>query len=283
MSILSGMEKQKQYKNIDGDDKLPISTWTSSDTVERPNNITNKDKIDANATTLDHSYDNDNSVPLRLTEFITKTTAFFNNVRYIKKVIIGFSGTDGTNTVTETVQAMYDKIYPVGCLYWSSNPANPSTLFGGTWVQVKDKFIMAAGDTYQAGGTGGNASYTPAGVVGSRSITLQEANIPSHRHGVGAISTSTGTGGGHSHRYDYPNWHDHAEGNGAKISTGGPGSYTTYAVRDNGAHSHSFSVPAHNTGYTGSGTAFSHDHSFTGTQVTILPPYIAYYCWERRG
>lgn len=51
-------------------------------------------------------------------------------------------------------------IYPVGSYYWSSENTDPSTLFGGTWEQVKDKFVLALGDTYTtAGATGGNASH----------------------------------------------------------------------------------------------------------------------------
>lgn len=48
--------------------------------------------------------------------------------------------------------------YPVGSIYISANAANPSTLFGGTWEQIKDKFLLSAGDTYEAGNTGGSAS-----------------------------------------------------------------------------------------------------------------------------
>ena len=33
---------------------------------------------------------------------------------------------------------------------------NPADLFGfGTWVQIKDKFLLSAGDTYAAGSEGG--------------------------------------------------------------------------------------------------------------------------------
>ena len=35
----------------------------------------------------------------------------------------------------------------------------PSEIFGGTWVQVKDRFILTAGDTYQQGQTGGEATH----------------------------------------------------------------------------------------------------------------------------
>ena len=53
-----------------------------------------------------------------------------------------------------------DVIYPIGFVYISINNINPSTLFGGTWEQIKDTFLLAAGDTYAAGATGGEATHT---------------------------------------------------------------------------------------------------------------------------
>lgn len=49
--------------------------------------------------------------------------------------------------------------HPVGSYYWSSSSTDPSRLFGGTWERVKDKFILALGDTGNAGDTGGNSSH----------------------------------------------------------------------------------------------------------------------------
>lgn len=54
-------------------------------------------------------------------------------------------------------KTLLDWTHPVGSLYWSKVATDPGTLFGGTWVQVKDVFILAAGDTYAADGTGGEA------------------------------------------------------------------------------------------------------------------------------
>ena len=72
-----------------------------------------------------------------------------------------------------TVSAMLDKAYPVGAIYMSVNSANPKTLFGGTWVQIKDRFLLAAGTTYKAGATGGEATHT-----------LTTSEMPSHNHAV---------------------------------------------------------------------------------------------------
>lgn len=70
-----------------------------------------------------------------------------------------------------TVSAMLDKAYPVGAIYMSVNSTNPQNLFGGTWVQIKDRFLLAAGTTYKAGATGGEAAHT---------LTVDE--IPNHQH-----------------------------------------------------------------------------------------------------
>jgi len=44
-----------------------------------------------------------------------------------------------------------DYMYPVGSVYVSVNTTSPADLFGGTWEQIKDKFMLAAGDTYGGG------------------------------------------------------------------------------------------------------------------------------------
>lgn len=48
---------------------------------------------------------------------------------------------------------------PVGKLWASDDPTSPASIVGGTWEQIKDCFILAAGDTYAAGSTGGSASH----------------------------------------------------------------------------------------------------------------------------
>lgn len=50
---------------------------------------------------------------------------------------------------------LIDVIYPVGSIYMSVNNVSPQTFFGGTWVAIEDKFLLAAGQTYSAGSTGG--------------------------------------------------------------------------------------------------------------------------------
>lgn len=56
--------------------------------------------------------------------------------------------------------ALLNYAYPVGSLYMSAESTSPASIVGGTWEQIKDRFILAAGDTYAAGSTGGEATHT---------------------------------------------------------------------------------------------------------------------------
>ena len=74
-------------------------------------------------------------------------------------------------TGSEKVSNVADTAYPVGSIYMSVNSTSPATLFGGTWEQIKDRFLLSAGDTYTAGSTGGEATHT---------LTVDE--MPVHNH-----------------------------------------------------------------------------------------------------
>lgn len=78
-------------------------------------------------------------------------------------------------------QTIFDMIYPVGSIYMSVNSTSPATLFGGTWSQIKDKFLLACGDTYSNGATGGEAT-----------VTLTTQQMPSHSHDI-EYSTNGGS------------------------------------------------------------------------------------------
>lgn len=58
------------------------------------------------------------------------------------------------------IASIIDIIYPVGSIYMSVNSVDPSTfLTGTTWEQIEDTFLLAAGSTYAAGTTGGEATH----------------------------------------------------------------------------------------------------------------------------
>ena len=58
--------------------------------------------------------------------------------------------------LSSDVTDLIDVIYPVGSIYMSVNSVDPSTLFGGTWEQIEDKFLLASGTSYSNGETGGS-------------------------------------------------------------------------------------------------------------------------------
>ena len=80
----------------------------------------------------------------------------------------------------------FDKIYPIGSIYISTNSTNPHDLFGGTWEQINNCFLLAQGNRFSAGSTGGEERHT-----------LSVAEMPEHNHGyatyqIGYPSSHTG-------------------------------------------------------------------------------------------
>lgn len=242
---------------------------------------------------------------------ITNTINSDGNIDVTIKMTNGTSKTftvvNGTNVIAGEGISISDKFqisanktwlldfcYPIGSLYWSSKNTNPSSLFGGTWTQIKDKFVLAAGDTYSSGATGGSASvnlttanlpshyhiFTPKGSVSSHSHTLNSGNTSSS----GTTATAGVRNEAHSHTYTlrgYSNstwvydgsFMSKATNNyvtdGSSTSTG---STTTksYIYGQTDATTPTFTGSGGTTSSVGSGAAFS-----------ILPPYVVKYCWER--
>lgn len=135
---------------------------------------------------------------------------------------------------------------------------------------LRDRFIIGAGYTHQAGATGGNAS-----------VQLTKNELPSHSHtfsnGQAASAGSHTHGntfyieiaGEHSHSYTAPAKGSGGSGSGDMTSsrdatTGSSGAHThsiAGSVSFGGAHTHTVTGTV---GNTGSGNSFS-----------ILPPYYA--------
>ena len=92
---------------------------------------------------------------------------------------------------------------------------NPSELFGGTWERIKDKFLLSAGEAYEAGAMGGEATHeltteempTHAhafeGIKHSHSISVTSGNqSANHTHSVGAHAHGLNS---HTHTYSRSN------------------------------------------------------------------------------
>lgn len=75
-------------------------------------------------------------------------------------------------------------IYPIGSIYMSVSSISPASMFGGTWEQIEGRFLLAAGSTYTAGSTGGEAEHT---------LTVDE--MPKHAHNGGYREYNVVAGG----------------------------------------------------------------------------------------
>lgn len=137
--------------------------------------------------------------------------------------------------------------YPVGAIYMSVDSASPASLFGGTWEQLKDRFLIGAGESYENGSTGG-----------SESETLKAEQLPKISGRVTAGSGKYGSG---------------TDGYGAFRDASGVFSVTGAAK---------YGKPSNEEAWP-SGSAYAHaEISFGGNQPhNNMPPYLAVYMWKR--
>ena len=97
----------------------------------------------------------------------------------------------GSKTQKIAWKNLLNTIYPVGSLYMSAKATSPASLFGGTWERIKDRFILAAGDTYAAGTSGGEANHT-----------LSISEMPEHNHRMYS-NYNAASHGSDKHVFDY--------------------------------------------------------------------------------
>ena len=202
---------------------------------------------------------------------------------------VDYNGTDvpdGWEEVEDTVTRVLKIIYPVGAIYTSTNNTNPKDMFGfGTWEQIKDTFLLTAGDTYKAGNTGGAASHTHSighthgvpGVAHTHSTgnhTLTVSEMPSHGHQIGQrrsdetafVGYYAGTGGQSCYVAQWRGVTDDVD------------NYKLMAVNTGGSG-------AHNHGDTGNTTPSATTTNSQSTSISgstsNLPPYLVVYAWKR--
>ena len=75
-----------------------------------------------------------------------------------------------------------DLVYQVGDIHITTSTQSPAAIYGGTWEQLKDRFLLAAGSAYAAGSTGGEAAHT-----------LTENEMPRHYHDLAQQNTAATT------------------------------------------------------------------------------------------
>lgn len=176
-------------------------------------------------------------------------------------------------------------IRPVGSLYWSANNINPSTIYPGTtWEAVKDKFIVAAGTTYKAGISYGQATHTHTSAAHTHTVaehthttgnhTLTVAEMPSHSHDVRQRSSGpTPVSSFYNNNYTESSAEYCLSPSAKMVNTGSTDNLFTLSVGGSGAHTH---------GNTGS-TTLTTDSTTPGNtgSASNIPPSIAMYCWIR--
>lgn len=162
-----------------------------------------KTALDAKASTSDlgdvcfsNSYNDLSNKPTYATVATTGSYNDLSNKPTIPTKTSQLTNNSGFLTPDTLADILLDYIYPVGSYYWSSNSINPGTVFGGTWEQVKDKFVLAAGDDHVINETGGEETHT-----------LTEQEMPYHEHTTckwggrfawgGVDSTMFGSGSGY--------------------------------------------------------------------------------------
>lgn len=141
-----------------------------------------------------------------------------------------------------------DFIYPIGSIYMSVNNISPATIFGGTWEQIEDRFLLAAGTTYTAGDTGGEAAHT-----------LTDAELPATSGSFRTRRMSWGTGASSSAANV---WSPSGKMSITSTGTSGTDSVAYYTGVTRGYETVGFSF--------GSDTAHNN-----------MPPYLAVYIWKR--
>lgn len=153
----------------------------------------------------------------------------------------------GVSSEKEAKNNILNSIYPVGSIYISTNAASPADLFGGTWAQIKGRFLLSTGspddNTNTFWGTdltsdGTNKFSAAPGTTGGESRhTLSEGEMPNHYHNSSAD--------GYSIKYITA-----SEGSAYGVWGGYDGPYITSAVGGGASHNN-------------------------------MPPYLAVYMWER--
>lgn len=178
--------------------------------------------------------------------------------------------------------------WPVGSLFMTFNNTNPATLLGGgTWVQIKGRYLLAAdtGDTVDGVTTIG--AHTKNVPLVSHTHGFSTSNNGAHSH---SFSGTTGGGGSHNH-WTMNDIHtasfdtqDAAKNNHQTDIYYGDdgrwgGNWRNAITSTVGDHTHGFSGGTNSTGgHTHSGTTAS---AGTSASFDVRPASIYVYMWRR--
>ena len=285
----TGVITVTSYSTSDFNTDLAASS--TSDLTEGTNLYHTNERVDdrvnaliSGGTNIDTTY-NDGTDSLIISHANTSNATSVSNV-VVKGVTLDGSG-HVTNLDTESATDFANNLMPAGSIImWHGTQVNIPTGWGlcdgtsGT-PDLRNRFVVGAGDDYGVNTTGGSAS-----------VTLTSNQMPNHTHDGSGLTA--GPGGGHSHEAgtlvtNQAGEHIHQiyannRGNyGSQLD--GLGAFRDDAenlledwrdtIRPAGAHTHSISGQ---TGHIG-----NHQHNFTGTTGSAgggnshenRPPYYA--------
>ena len=196
---------------------------------------------------LDHWNDNMDTIDSAMHTNAVNIAQNANDIAGILSNLTTNKASDSNSTYFKLMKL----IYPIGSIYWSGNSTNPATLFGGTWSQIKDKFIWAKGDNDTLNATGG-----------AKTVTLTVNNLPSHNHTftpAGTIGVTTN-----------PTF------TGSNVTSGNQSGNPTVTV--NTSHTHKIWTYANDTGRINSNTAVSplSTNSNVQSDAQIIPTFDHY-------
>lgn len=167
-------------------------------------------------------------------------------------------GAADLNRIEDNIAYLRYNAVPSGVIVmWSGSADNIPVgwaLCDGTngTPDLRNRFVVGAGTSYEPGDTGGSAS-----------VTLTVDQLPSHKHSASTESAgshnhdaTTNADGQHTHSYTFRDWAREVQTGGitqniwagtASANTSSAGSHT-HTVTINSAGSHSHSVTVDNTG-----------------------------------
>ncbi len=159
---------------------------------------------------------------------------------------VNILGTLSAQGITpELASVILNNVYKVGAIYISTDSTSPASIYGGTWERIQDKFLLASGDTYTGGTTGGSATHT---------LTIDE--LPTHAHIQQATDSPAGWAYNQVYQITNPSYTEFA---GQGVGTSG----TVYSSANNyGNYVRTLPV--------GEGKAHNN-----------MPPYLAVYVWKK--
>lgn len=203
---------------------------------------------------------------------------------YLTLKVAGCSGNTGS-------EFSIDKVYPVGSIYTTLSSANPGDLFGGTWVKIEDRFLLAAGKLHNVLNAEGGASEMTASMM------------PVHSHSVSLNGRTTSQSAGVTTGMSANNKHSHSISNGTKEFACVPIGVGIDEERGDGIGGGKYDYPRteKGTNWTSSertsNVSIEHTHQFWhGHDVSVsgetsaagkdtsennMPPYLVVNIWQR--